>query len=285
MVQEAVYSPHSSFFANKMTRDKPYEMGFFHFHKKHELYYLSEGSRKYFIGDSTYLVNAGDLVVIPPDQIHKTGGVDENGHTRYVINFNEETIYPNFYLEQEALFAAFSTPVRVVRVPMRSRTLIESLFRRLCENYPEADEAAVMKRKILLSELLMYVNEFISNQSVDDADYGRVQNKLIEDIQKYISVHYRENLSLSEIATQFFISPSYLSRLFKRVTNLSIVEYTNGVRIMAAKTLLEKSDMKVSELAESVGFSTTVHFNRLFKEGTGFSPHQYRKTYQTNRKK
>ena len=56
--------------------------------------------------------------------------------------------------------------------------------------------------------------------------------------------HYAEKLTLTSIASQFYISPYYLSRLFKKTINLSLIEYINGVRIKAAQNMIEKDQRK-----------------------------------------
>ena len=89
-----------------------------------------------------------------------------------------------------------------------------------------------------------------------------------------------EKLTLTGIANQFYISPYYLSRLFKKSINLSLIEYINGVRIKAAQNLIEKSNESISDIAEKTGFMTTAHFRRVFKDATGLSPQQYRQYYK-----
>ena len=64
MVSEYVYSPHVDFFIDRVDRDTGYEMASFHIHHKYEIYYEIEGSRRYFIEDAAYIVNAGSVVLI-----------------------------------------------------------------------------------------------------------------------------------------------------------------------------------------------------------------------------
>ena len=70
----------------------------------------------------------------------------------------------------------------------------------------------------------------------------------MDQIQAYIAEHYAEKLTLTGIASQFYISPYYLSRLFKKSINLSLIEYINGVRIKAAQNLIEKSNESISDI-------------------------------------
>ena len=105
-------------------------------------------------------------------------------------------------------------------------------------------------------------------------------NRIVSQIQGYIAEHYAEKLTLTSIANQFYISPYYLSRLFKKTINLSLIEYINGVRIKAAQNMIEKTNESISSVAEKTGFMTSAHFRRVFKDATGLSPQLYRQYFK-----
>lgn len=90
MVSEYVYSPHVDFFIDRVDRDSGYEMASFHIHHKYEIYYEIEGSRRYFIEDAAYIVNAGCVVLIGENQIHKTASLGDTASSRIVMNFSRE---------------------------------------------------------------------------------------------------------------------------------------------------------------------------------------------------
>lgn len=108
----------------------------------------------------------------------------------------------------------------------------------------------------------------------------RPHNETIDQVCSYLAANYAQKLSLAEVATQFYLSPYYLSRLFRRVTGQSIVDYINSRRIEAAQRLLESTDLSISDVAEQTGFSTAAHFRRVFRELMGMSPLQYRKGHR-----
>ena len=68
-------------------REHSYDMGSFHTHHKYELYYEVEGARRYFIEDSAYIVNAGNVILIGENQIHKTGSVRGWPHQPHCVQF------------------------------------------------------------------------------------------------------------------------------------------------------------------------------------------------------
>lgn len=122
--------------------------------------------------------------------------------------------------------------------------------------------------KNMLSEIIDMIN--ISNE--------KKTNGKIEQIRKYINSNIqRPDLSLTEIAKEFFISPSHLSRLFKQETAQTIVEYITKVRIERALKLLRDTDLKVYQIGELVGINDPHYFSILFKKNTGSSVNEFRK--------
>ena len=145
----------------------------------------------------------------------------------------------------------------------------------LCQLLALADDTGrqvCAAKKLLLGTLLLYLQKQCRLQRELGCGSGRVTNCLVDQVQGYVVQHYAEKLTLPQIAARFYISPCYLSRLFKRTINLSLVEYINGVRVKAAQRQLEKTRRSISEVAADTGFSTVAHFRRVFKEATGLSP-------------
>lgn len=109
---------------------------------------------------------------------------------------------------------------------------------------------------------------------------SRPHNETVDQICAYLTDHYQQKLSLSEVAAQFYLSPYYLSRLFRRVTGQSIVDFINARRIEAAQRLLETTELSITAVAEQTGFLTATHFRRVFRELLGVGPLQYRKGFR-----
>lgn len=95
-------------------------------------------------------------------------------------------------------------------------------------------------------------------------------------IRQYIEQHYESTISLDALAHQFSLSPSYLSRSFKRAYGEGVVDFITRARIEKSIELLRVSDLKQNEIAQRVGFSDPKYFYRVFKRTTGSSPAMYR---------
>jgi two-component system response regulator YesN len=111
---------------------------------------------------------------------------------------------------------------------------------------------------------------------------NRYNNKSIKLIVKkaieYIHENYREQLTLNDIASHVYVSPSYVSRMFGREVGKNFVDYLNEVRIEKAKELLNDVRYKTYEIADKVGIQDARYFSRLFKKYTGKTPTEYRES-------
>lgn len=295
MRHKTIYAPHHDFYINQSKKTNNYNMDSFHMHKMYEVYYLMEGSRKYFIDDSIYLINAGNLILIDADSVHKTASMGDLPHTRIVLNFSLDFLegFSNDVKDLN-LTSIFKTKFTVLPLSFKYKLIIENILSRLVDlgcsddtKQPEEDthleQSTLLHKKLLtkllLSELLINIKDYIGLLEQKEYESHQIVNNKVDKIIKYLGKYYAEDLTLTSIAEEFYISPFYLSKIFKRSTNLSIVEYINGLRIRHAKELLETSPTKISEIAEIVGFSSSSHFSRTFKLLTGLSPQQYKKFY------
>ncbi|MNC65634.1 Bifunctional transcriptional activator/DNA repair enzyme AdaA [compost metagenome] len=105
---------------------------------------------------------------------------------------------------------------------------------------------------------------------------------ILRTIMDYIANHYHnENLDLKEVAETVHITPSYVSTLFKKYTDVNFCEYIVQVRIDKATELLVHTDLKVYEVAEKIGYVNTQYFSVLFKRHTGFTPMEYRQQHSS----
>ncbi|WP_054025543.1 response regulator [Bacillus sp. FJAT-28004] len=103
------------------------------------------------------------------------------------------------------------------------------------------------------------------------------ERSVIEDIATYIEQHPHEEITLQDISERFYLSREYISRKFKQETNGNLSDFIAEVRIKRAKELLGNGQLKISQVAELVGFQDEKYFSRVFKKRTNCTPNDYRK--------
>ena len=222
-------------------------------------------------------------MLIGENQIHKTASLGDTASSRIVVNFSREYLGKITDIFPEVDFFSFLNEEHnhlLSNITVKQQNHIHNLLQQLLVLQEETSPESDAMRKMLLATLLLELKDLCRQQQEQGGENGRVSNHIVDQIQAYIAEHYAEKLTLTGIASQFYISPYYLSRLFKKSINLSLIEYINGVRIKAAQNLIEKSNESISDIAEKTGFMTTAHFRRVFKDATGLSPQQYRQYYK-----
>jgi YesN/AraC family two-component response regulator len=101
-------------------------------------------------------------------------------------------------------------------------------------------------------------------------------NQTFNDILEYVNKNYDSNISLNDCAEQLHISPSYLSRLFKKYTQVSFITYLNELRIKKALELLRETELSIKEIAHKVGYNNLNYFYKSFKTVTGITPKMFK---------
>ncbi|WP_239619141.1 response regulator [Cohnella mopanensis] len=167
--------------------------------------------------------------------------------------------------------------VCVELIHMASRTFYEigEDMNRIAPQHSTVIQVIYDKREAveLKSVLLAFFGDLTDHFS---HKYTQKNSKLIQKIKEIISNSYMKNITVSRIAEDVFLSPNYISLIFKKETGEGITEYITKVRIDAAKELLKSEDLKVLEVAEMVGFENATYFSTVFKKVTGIHPQKYR---------
>ncbi|WP_150274572.1 response regulator transcription factor [Paenibacillus tepidiphilus] len=103
------------------------------------------------------------------------------------------------------------------------------------------------------------------------------EHYVVEQTKAILEKEYGHNFELEKLAETVGMNASYISRLFKYKTGQTITDYLIGIRIAKAKELLtSRPDLKNYEIAEMVGYSDPVYFNKLFKKMCGVTPKDYK---------
>lgn len=133
------------------------------------------------------------------------------------------------------------------------------------------------------AHMLLYRNRAIEELSAHVAEkLNRARgSNYLERARDYVRKHYREKLYLDEIAAALGISPSYLSKLFKKESGQCLQDFINEERVYRAGNLLVYSDLSLPEIAVYVGFPNQSYFGKIFRQIKNMTPKTYRDRYRS----
>ena len=252
-----------------------------HYHDAYEILYLISGDLYYLIGNQSYHVVSGSLLLIRMNDVHKL--INRNGSTfeRVTLLFQEE--YLRGLLTEESVFhplAPFQSGSGTIRIRGSEQGFIEDIFGKMITEQTNELSESNLYLKILLTELLIFIQRKIDSGSQQHHLSSNRFHQHIPKVVHYINHHYNQRLTLDDISKRFYLSPSHLSRTFKESTGCTLIEYVNTIRVKQACCYLKESKLSVSDIAERVGFENLTHFGRTFKSIVGLSALKFRKSYE-----
>ena len=249
-----------------------------HDHSAVEIVLVLEGTVTYTIDDAVYQVHKGEVLIVPPDMLHSLSMGD--GSSRYLFLFEPDAIMTMRDIKSMAVY--FNKPFHL-RDGSEAHVRIRELLLRARDAY---DKRELMWNTVCYSSLLriyaMLGQRYLSGIKPRSGDGLRnMDSEVITAVMTYINNHYREELSLEDVAKFAGFSRYYFSRSFKRQTGYSFKDYLCQKRLQVAMDLLIRTNRSMREVAIESGFGSVATFNRVFREKKGCTPTQYRAIYGT----
>jgi YSIRK-targeted surface antigen transcriptional regulator len=136
-----------------------------------------------------------------------------------------------------------------------------------CENCSYIDEVNYLYYEMILT----------FTKEVENLKKLTAETKISRDVYHYILEHISEPIKTEDIAKDLYLSRSHLSTLFKKETEITLNSYINRIKTEKAKELLTDNSKSINLISDYLGYSSSSHFNRVFKTITGLTPSEYRK--------
>ncbi|MDY6306373.1 MAG: AraC family transcriptional regulator [Oribacterium sp.] len=266
-----------------------------HFHEDIEVHFILSGQRLLFVDKETYHLTAHSCAMVDHDLVHRTSIVPgaPPDHHNFIIHLDRSVFDGLFRALGLHGFDWFgSTYGGIVRFSDEDWALIMSIitaFKDACQGSLrgsgdiESVNSFLYLQAVELAGIYARARkEEVNRQNlVDSADQGMVVttgiHKKVHEIALYLQEHMDENVTLEQVAEHFYMSKSYLTRVFRSVTGFSVIEYVTFLRVRKAQKLLRESDMPITDISSSLGFGNITYFEKVFKQTTGSTPGRYRK--------
>lgn len=250
----------------------------YHSHDYPEIAYILSGNGKYRIDDRTYEVSEGDMIILNPGQKHQALVADaDNPTTEFFIGFTDVRIK--------------GLPDNVVPLPEdgpvlhTAGELRQKLFK-ICASMEAENAVCRQGRYFMLKAYLIQILLLIVREQTEPVElktgysFESVNKKyVVEKIVNYFEDHYDEKISLDQIAENMYLSPFYISKIFKTETGDTPIRHLINIRLEKARELLEHGwTGSIQEVAAQVGYDDAYHFSKLFKKRYGISPSHVKKS-------
>jgi YesN/AraC family two-component response regulator len=131
-------------------------------------------------------------------------------------------------------------------------------------------------REELIGAIGRAVKTLNNRPASSDSDIWRF-SRTVEDVIQHLLDNFREEITIDFLASQVYLSPNYLSSLFKKETGKTILQFLTEIRIGKSKELLINSYESVQEIARQVGYSDSRHFSKIFQKAVGKTPTAFRR--------
>ena len=245
-----------------------------HFHDWIEIIYLTHGDLEIQVNNKTTQLKVNDFVVINPMSIHSTRCM--NGNTAILLQI------PISFLEKfmpDIREYSFAVDLESKDPKVQTKLAnIRSTLQDLWINYQFQVEGYVFRCYSLIFEII-YILIHSFSYKVDRNERKKNEKNLerIQRIIEYVEEHYREPISIPEIAGLVGLNEIYFSRFVKNNMGMTILEYLNMVRLEKIYVDLLNTNMPVKDIQEKHGFYNDKVFRRMFKEVYGCTPREARK--------
>lgn len=255
-----------------------------HIHSAIEILFIQAGSFQIFADDVPYIVREGDTVLFRSNTIHRVYALEEKECSYYVLKVQPTLICDFAFQDQSSKYLIHFTlnsqdKKSVWTAPESVQAGIHTALATLIREFEEKAYCFDLSMKINTAAILLALLRS-SKQNIE-ADENLSNENMVRRIYNtvlYINSHYPENLTAEACGNQVYMSYSYFSRCFRKVTGKSFKEYLNTVRINHAEKALLTSQQSITEIASACGFNSVSYFIATYKKLKGVTPLEFRKT-------
>jgi len=254
-------------------RDPYFKAPDFHSHDFFEFYFFIDGSVTYHIEENSYELVPGDVLVIPPGELHRPVIVNnKTAYERIVLWINEKAIY-EILKEKELtkeIIDLFKDKNHLVNFKKEEFKLNLDLLKSVIELQKSGKREDAVLVTSYVSIVLINLYKMLSQYPVKENRAESTISKLI----LFINENVEKDLTLDYLSEKFFISKYHMIRMFKNYTNTTIGQYITSKRITKAKLYIKQGD-NILEASRKSGFTNYSNFYKAFVKETGMSPSKY----------
>lgn len=248
-----------------------------HIHDCYEIYYSISGGKQFLINNCLYDFKSGDAFFINTFESHHLLDIEQPEHERIVIHIHPEYL-KKFCTEQTNLDYCFTSRNMPYSNKCSLTTNEQNRFMYFIHELSLENQYGQDLLDIsMFLKLMVFLNEIFSKKEHSNTQVvpsSRKRYQQFNSVLSYINQHISEDLNIQGLAKLFYLSPSYLCKIFKQETGTSINKYITAQRITLAKSLLTDG-YSVTDTCNACGFRDYSNFLKTFTRVVGISPKKY----------
>lgn len=250
-----------------------------HWHESIEFLYFDNGEAVIECNSKPVPVSMGDLIVVNSNELHGLRSASEKT-SYYCIIIDPQLLNSSFF---DACDFKYITPIEKNLILFKNKIsddeqVIECI-RTIIREYEAQKTGYELAIKAFIYWLLVLLLRSHVQRILSPHEYEeRIKNLArLKNVLMYIGEHFLDKLTIDQLAHIASLSKSHFCYVFKKVTNRTLSDYVNHLRVNKAEYLLKTTDMNITEIALATGFNDINYFSRLFKEYKNESPRSVRK--------
>lgn len=245
-----------------------------HWHIEFEFIYVIAGTCEIEIEEKRYRIPQNEMILINSGKKHSLASGKESLICRIYFPYHLVCRYQEEDYVSLRLNSAVESSYKY--------EVLRGYIRELLTAYADGEQQAflVMGTEYKILDYLLHYFQADTEKSNADNQYWL--SKRLSQILNYIYANYDDTVSLTEIAEKVYMTPSSLSRFFKKATGESFVQYVRKIRLQRAADALAGTQLPISRIAVNNGFSNPSAMNKDFKEFFGVTPTEYRENHSRN---
>ena len=258
--------------------NQPDNENMIHHHDFFEISIILQGESLYLIDNEWRTVRSGDILLFNPGVDHAEKQLLNTYSHQLHIGIRNVKLHgfaQNHFPTTQSLLSMQDSQLKIFD---KAWQLIEE-FNQQQTNFNLMGKALVMEMMILILRSLEK-KERLSDET--QASQNDRMHQVVQLIMTYMENNYAKDISIEQLATLYYVSPTYLSKIFKDLTGFSPINYLIQIRLKKAHELLTTDDLTVKEVAKAVGYEDAYHFSKSFKKHFGTSPSLVKKQENAN---
>lgn len=270
----------SSFLVRQYNQSCENTLANWHFHPEVELIYVKGGTGKRHIGRHMSYFNDGDLVLMGANLPHY-GFTDRltGNSSETVVQFRQDFLGDTFFEIPE--MNGIKKLLELSKKGLAFHGGTKEEVGKKIEDLAHKDQFGRLMGLINILQGLYLSKEYtVLNADGVAMAVDAKDNDRMNEVYGYVRKHYKEHISLDEIAEEVNMTVPAFCRYFKKISRKTFTKFVNEYRVVHASKLLAETSLQITEVSFESGFNNFSHFNKSFKEFTGKSPSAYRKEFK-----